>query len=184
MSGRGCNIEVCVTKQNLETEIINLSVAVHSPLEVLQDRLSELTGIDVENQVLILCDLTDADRNNDQLLENSGNQTLSAIGIGEGSYLTLHSRIQVSANPTSTYEVQKTQTLNESDIFCLKTRISPKQADHSYNGIIFDIQSKKNLEVEVTSINVGGMLGRVVRIYYYKLLHVKFFNIIANICSR
>jgi hypothetical protein len=44
----------------------------------------------------------------------------------------------------------------------ISTRVSPACANHSYNGVIWDIQCKGPFEIDVTSIHVGGMLGRVV----------------------
>jgi hypothetical protein len=43
----------------------------------------------------------------------------------------------------------------------LETRAQPRRADHSYNGIMFDIQAKGPATVQVTSIWVGGLLGPV-----------------------
>ena len=46
----------------------------------------------------------------------------------------------------------------------LMTPITADKADHSFNGIIFDIKVKDAHEVEIMSISIAGMLGRV-RIY-------------------
>ena len=43
----------------------------------------------------------------------------------------------------------------------LHTPVTSAQANHSFNGIIFDIRSKDAHEVEVLSISLGGMLGRI-----------------------
>ena len=75
MAGRGCT--VCVTilggseiysassASRSQNEELSLPVALHSPLSVLKEQLEELTGIAAADQVVILCDLTDVERNND-----------------------------------------------------------------------------------------------------------------------
>lgn len=42
-----------------------------------------------------------------------------------------------------------------------ETEIGPADADHSYSGIVFDVESKGSTEVVVDAIHVGGMLGEV-----------------------
>ena len=44
----------------------------------------------------------------------------------------------------------------------LTTSITAANADHSYNGIMFDVEARGPFEVYVISVSVGGMLGRVV----------------------
>jgi hypothetical protein len=41
------------------------------------------------------------------------------------------------------------------------TDIGPADADHSYSGIVFDVEPKGSTEVIVDAIHVGGMLGEV-----------------------
>ena len=43
----------------------------------------------------------------------------------------------------------------------VSTPVTAAMADHSYNGILFDIEAKSPFEVDITSIFVGGMLGRL-----------------------
>ena len=43
----------------------------------------------------------------------------------------------------------------------LDTPVQPRQADHSYNGVVFDIEASSCHEITVTSIWLGGMLGKV-----------------------
>ena len=51
--------------------------------------------------------------------------------------------------------------MNGMPLYTLTTRLGPKEADHSYNGIIFDVESKAPYEVVVTAVWVAGMLGNV-----------------------
>jgi hypothetical protein len=46
----------------------------------------------------------------------------------------------------------------------LDTPIQPHEADHSYNGVVFDVKSHGDHEVTITSLWVGGMLS-LVRVY-------------------
>ena len=43
----------------------------------------------------------------------------------------------------------------------LNTKITAAMANHSYNGIIFDVQCNGPYELNLMSISIGGMLGRV-----------------------
>jgi len=52
---------------------------------------------------------------------------------------------------------------NSQPIYMLSTPITAAQANHSYNGIIFDVMCKSPYQVNITAISVAGMLGRVVR---------------------
>jgi hypothetical protein len=49
----------------------------------------------------------------------------------------------------------------DGNIKTLHTDVTAAQANHSYNGIIFDVESKDTYEINVHSVSVGGMLGRV-----------------------
>ena len=97
MAGRGCT--VCITilggtdtsaAESVKNEELRLPVALHSPLSVLKEQLADLTGIDVAAQVIILCDLSDVERNNDKLLEGRDYMSLRDCGIKNGSVMTLH----------------------------------------------------------------------------------------------
>ena len=101
MAGRGCTVIVQLLNPSVGdgneaatgngVEEISLPVALHSPLFVFKERLQELCGIDVPDQVLILCDLTDPDRNNDLLLSQDYTTIkLRDCGFKSGSVLTLH----------------------------------------------------------------------------------------------
>lgn len=154
-----------------ETEEVSLPVALHSPLHVLKEQLEELSGITQPSQVLILCDLDDPDRNRDILLTGREYDSLFDIGIRNGSYLTLH---RVGANRRPEEESSEANTteevsLHREDSFTVSSRITAAMADHSYNGILFDIEAKSPFEVDITSIHAGGMLGRVVSISQYNL---------------
>ena len=41
------------------------------------------------------------------------------------------------------------------------TAVAPKDADHSFSGIVFDVEAKGSTEVIVDAVHVGGMLGEV-----------------------
>ena len=77
MAGRGAVITVELLGEEGNTEALHLPVALHSPLQVLKEQLEQLTSIPIRDQVLILCDLTDVERNNDVLLEGRGMVSLS-----------------------------------------------------------------------------------------------------------
>jgi hypothetical protein len=136
-----------------------------SPLHVLRDHLREITGITSPSQVLILCDLTDPDRNRDVLLTAGTHdyQSLFECGIRDGSLLTLHP-IGISRQIQRNQEAnnQQVNEEEESDVYSVVTSITPAQADHSYNGVIFDIESRGPYETDIISFSFGGMLGRVV----------------------
>ena len=55
----------------------------------------------------------------------------------------------------------------EVPLVTLITEITAAKANHSYNGIIFDIEVKGPFEVELHSVSIGGMLGPMVNIYIY-----------------
>ena len=55
----------------------------------------------------------------------------------------------------------------EVPLVTLTTEITVAKANHSYNGIIFDIEVKGPFEVELHSVSIGGMLGPMVNIYIY-----------------
>lgn len=96
MSGRGCAITIYVNPGSSASHIqehdngmlgwvLNLFVALHTPLEVLRDQLEEQTQFAPESQVLILCDLSDPDRNHDQLIDDQYNyHSLFDCNIREG----------------------------------------------------------------------------------------------------
>ena len=173
MAGRGCTVTVQILRQvgqEVQTDEINLPVALHSPLSVLKALLRNVSQIEVENQVLILCDLSDPDRNNDVHLDHSkDDHTLFQCGIEQGSVLALHA-LGVSRDHVGHFgDLHKNKIVTDA-VHCndrrpiqkLSTDITPDQANHSYNGIIFDVMSKSPFEVDITSLAVGGMLGRVV----------------------
>ncbi len=41
----------------------------------------------------------------------------------------------------------------------LTTAKAPREAEHSFNGVMFDIEAKEPFEISVHSVHVGGMLG-------------------------
>lgn len=179
MAGRGCT--VCITilggtdtsaAESVKNEELRLPVALHSPLSVLKEQLADLTGIDVAAQVIILCDLSDVERNNDKLLEGRDYMSLRDCGIKNGSVMTLHA-LGLSAERYAAerkLKMQKAAGDTMSDVCIreedrkrtLETPITTAKADHSYNGVLFDVKCNGPFEVDLLSVSVGGMLGRVV----------------------
>jgi hypothetical protein len=51
MAGRGCTITVRLLSNDSQSEVISLPVALHSPLDVLKDLLSQQSDIPPNNQV-------------------------------------------------------------------------------------------------------------------------------------
>lgn len=96
--------------------------------------------------------------------------SLRDIGIRDGSVLTIH---PLGTNAEKLHIQNKIASLkikdkykpkiepNAPELHILETPVSPKEADHSYNGIIFDISVKGHRECEIVSLSLGGMLGRV-----------------------
>ena len=163
MAGRGCTICIQILNSDLKVESINLPVALHSPLTVLKQQLAPFCGIPESQQVLILCDLSDPDRNNDKLL--CENVSLAEHGIKNNSVLTLHA-LGLSVEKKQELTIQALQKLSEKpvfeeNLFTLHSKVSASEANHSYNGIIFDIESHSSYEIEVRSVSIAGMLGRV-----------------------
>lgn len=161
------------------TQDISLPVALHSPLLVLKEELEALIAIPALLQVLILCDLTDPDRNSDLLLTGRDESTLLECGIRNGSVLTLHAlgmsdelRQQMALKA-----LQAPKAIVDKDLRAIRTIIPAEDADHrcctpsdprllsplccSYNGIIFDVEVKGPFEINLTSVSIAGMLGRV-----------------------
>ena len=176
MSGRGCTITVKVLDSvssdrsgQYDTDDLSLPVALHSPLEVLKNQLTEIVGIPIQDQVLILCNLSDPDRNSDVLLSGRDFMTLKACGIKNGSVLTLHAlglsaELKQKLLKDALAKKVEIQNYNNKPIHSLPTLITAAEADHSYNGIIFDVQSTGPYEVDLLSVSIGGMLGRI-RVY-------------------
>jgi len=155
------------------SEEISLQVALHTPLGIFKSRLQDICGISADDQVLILCDLTDSDRNNDvHLGADYDNISLRDCRIRANSVLTLHA-LGVSAEKRALL-LKDAADQKESQVEAfrkktngtavLATPVTAAQADHSFNGIIFDLQSRGAYEVNIYSLSVAGMLGRV-RIY-------------------
>jgi len=167
MAGRGCVITVQVLGSLNNNHDISLPVALHSPLEVLKQQLASLTGIPIQIQVLILCDLTDPERNNDKELSGLDSISLRDLGIKNNSFLTLHG-VGLTSSRTELLNAALKKKLEtnpiDTDSKVLMTTIQPAEANHSYNGIIQDIESVGPFEIEITSFFIAGMLGRV-RVY-------------------
>ena len=164
MAGRGCTVEVrLLTYDDVEeADVMSLPVALHSPLDVFKDLLANITSIPPNEQVLILCDLDDPDRNNDKLLEENTN--LRDCGIQRGSVLTLHGLgmdNDMALQKRKETLTKKTQEQTDPTIKTIDTYVPPERADHSYNGVIFGVKSNDAHAIEITSMHTGGMLGRV-----------------------
>ena len=178
MAGRGCTIEIRVLNGALQSETsvgngnheyekLYLPVALHSPLEILQDEIERVTNIAIRDQVLILLNLSDPERNSDVLLSGKNHLTLRQCGICNNSVLTVHAlgataekRIKMTEEVFS--KPSHSDKLKQQPLQKLVTGISPAQANHSYNGIVFDIEARDINEIEIESIWLGGMLGPMV----------------------
>lgn len=177
MSGRGAVVTVQLINPTALSgggmQEMALPVALHSPLMVFKEQLSACTGIMPSGQVLILCDLSDPDRNSDVHLDSSyDSMTLRDCRFQNNSVFTLHAlglsneraqQLQAEAQAKKMEAELAAEQANKHSIM-LRTPVTSARADHSFNGIIFDIRSKDAHEVEVLSISLGGMLGRI-RIY-------------------
>lgn len=169
MAGRGCSITIKVLggcSGDNSVDELHLPVALHSPLEILKDQLSDLTGISFQDQVLILLDLSDPERNHDVLLIGRDHESLRNCGIRNHSVLTLHAlglSAELKQKMTREALIKKKPgaMLNTEPVYSLATTITAAQANHSFNGIIFDIMCKSPYEVDITSISIAGMLGRI-----------------------
>ena len=139
MSGRGCVISVKVlggATGSGDNEELSLPVALHSPLEVLKDQFTEIVGIPPADQVVILCDLSDPDRNNDVLLMGRDHMSLHACGIRDGSVLTLHAlgvsaeRKQALMKEALAKKQESEDMLTDKVVYSLSSEIQPAQANH------------------------------------------------------
>lgn len=140
MAGRGCTITIKIlggSSGNDENEDMSLPVAFHSPLIVLREQLADLVGIPLTQQVLILCDLTDVERNHDRLLTGLDHSSLQACGIESGSVLTLHA-LSMSAERKQKMAREALSNLNrkvdadERPSYTLDTEITAANANHRY----------------------------------------------------
>jgi hypothetical protein len=169
MAGRGCVIHIQVIRSSSgeeNSETISLPVALHTTLQILRMEIERLTNISMADQVLILCDFTDVERNSDVHLIGRDHLSLRECGIRNNSTLTVHA-LGISAennmtNISSSPSMKRARYEEETPIKTLSTRITPARANHSYNGVIFDIESKGPSSVIINSISLGGMLGTVV----------------------
>lgn len=180
MAGRGCSITLQVLRDDGQTEETSLPVALHTPLFVLKGQLADMFGISVETQVLILCDMTDPNRNSDVVLDQD-DFVLRECNIRNGSVLSLHrlgaepppppieeeegeeeEELEPNAGPEGESEHAITST--GFNAYSLVTHVTSARADHSYNGLVFDIRALGAYEVLVKSLSFGGMLGHVVSI--------------------
>ena len=141
MAGRGCTISIKLLtvagdERDEESNHISLPVALHTPLIVLKEQLHSIVGIPPSNQVLILCDLSDSNRNSDILLMGRDEESLRSCGIQGGSILTLHAlgmaaELQQSmmkrALASKVSIIQNQHQLNE-----LRTPITASQANHRF----------------------------------------------------
>lgn len=117
-----------------ETEDISLPVALHSSLQVVKEQLATIVGIPTGDQVLILCDLSDPERNSDKLLTGSEFMSLREIGIKRtGSVLTLHAlgmsaeRKQIMAKEAF---VAKAPDASTEKVYVVETSTSAAEANH------------------------------------------------------
>ncbi len=144
MAGRGCTILIKLlggANGVGETEDISLPVALHSPLIVLKEQLQTVVSIAPVDQVLILCDLTDPERNSDVLLTGRDHVALVDCGIQNGSVLTLHAlglsaerkqKMMLEAFSSNIKDSPANNCMPERQVFSLDTPISAAQANHRY----------------------------------------------------
>ncbi len=140
MAGRGASIVIKLlggSCGNGETEDISLPVALHSPLQVIKEQLVTIVGIPIADQVLILCDLSDPERNSDKLLNGSEFMSLRDIGIQRnGSVLTLHAlgmsaeRKQLMAKEALSIKAPNAMSANTEKIHVVETETTAAQANH------------------------------------------------------
>lgn len=97
-----------------------------------------MTGIPFADQVLILCDLSDPERNSDMLLQGLDSSSLRECGVSSDSFLTLHA---LGLCAERQQEITKLAQANEGDKKCsekdersplhtLNTPITAAQANH------------------------------------------------------
>ena len=183
MAGRGINI-TC----EFEGDLLCLNVARHAPLYILIDELSEKTGVQAELQSIVLID--EHDETDSRLLDN-GDIPLYHLGLRDGSRLILTALDDVADwQETEIVPVPKQAELTQdpmAEFFLLQppagspraaapssvsptqavhrrrldTPIQPRRANHSFNGVMFDIKPNGPYEVMVSSMWVGGMMGSV-----------------------
>ena len=170
MAGRGCNIFLRVHRSSelFHSDEHTLPVALHSPLSVLKDHIVNITGIPYMEQQVALVEEGERSVGGVMPMENEW-RTLREYGVRDGSV--------VKVQPSGGFSVEYTpgETTDKSQIenaparvgasmlrkSTLATAILARQADHSYNGILFDVTTKGPYCVSITSISVAGMLGRV-----------------------
>lgn len=168
MAGRGCTITIKVlggAADHDQNDDISLPVALHSPLHVLKEELEGIIAIQPHDQVLILCDLSDPDRNSDVLLAGRDDMTLLECGIRNGSVLTLHALGMPAEIRQRKAKLALATTADPpywENTRLIHSYIPAEAANHSYNGIIFDVESTGPYEVTLESVSIAGMLGRVV----------------------
>jgi len=169
MSGRG--VSFTVRLEGLHD--IPVDAALHTALGIFKQMLEQQLRrrghhFPSEQQVLILLDLSDPDRNHDTELRDD-EVTLRQHGIRQGSVISLHllgsapalARAAQDVSSTSPSQQRQLQAAAAGEPTRLWTPVLPAQADHSYNGVIFDIASKGPNEVAILSLSAGGMLGHV-----------------------
>ncbi len=75
-------------------------------------------------------------------------------------------------NVNSTGDYAPDLSTGDANAFTVSSRISANNADHSYNGLVFDIEALDAYEVEITGIALAGMLGRLVRLEFSNTLYI------------
>jgi hypothetical protein len=140
MAGRGCSITIKLLGIGEGSEDISLPVAMHSPLAVLKQQLAQFSGIAPADQVLILCDLSDPDRNSDVLLIGRDHMTLLQCGIRMGALLTLHPlgiTTEMKQKLLKNAFNQKKQEVYERPVYSLESSVSCAEADHRLSFPLF-----------------------------------------------
>ena len=99
---------------------------------MLKEQLHSLTRIAICDQVLILCDLSDTERNSDKILQGLDDLTLRECNIKADSFLTLHALgVKAEAEQNSKLSADETDISKKKDnVVTLDTPITAAQADH------------------------------------------------------
>ena len=149
-------------------------MALHSPVSVLKAQLAKLTQIAAHDQDLTHVMEEWAQGANGQPvlsteeIRMTGDGALGSYGLRDGSVIRLIplSGFEEAVPDGEDEEESETDApagLLEASMssHSIMSTIGPAEADHSYNGILFDISAKAPFQVAITSVHVGGMLGHI-----------------------
>jgi|EP01046_Picozoa_sp_COSAG06_P043313 hypothetical protein len=179
MAGRGINLSV-----EFDGEHLQLNVARHAPLYILMDELAAKTGVAAELQSLVLIDEEDETDsrlldNEDMPLYHLGVRDgsrllLTALEdtpdwqeptmVSDSRQEDIDADAEAAAQffvlepPRGSPRAMAPKALESRPSVYrrrLDTPIQPRRANHSFNGVMFDVKPKGPFEVMVSSIWVG-----------------------------